>query len=103
MVPSATGGEASAPLGRVVRGPDAGAVEFAYVANASSSNISAYSINAKSGALKQISGSPFGAGSGATAVAINPSGKFAYVANSGTTTISAFTVDATSGALTAVT
>jgi hypothetical protein len=37
-------------------------VEFAYVANESSNNVSAYTINPTSGALTPVTGSPFGAG-----------------------------------------
>ena len=40
------------------------ALEFAYVANASSNNVSAYSINAATGALTPVTGSPFPAGGG---------------------------------------
>ena len=56
--------------------------KFAYVPNVGSDNISAYTIDATSGALTPMTGSPFSAGRGAYAVAIDPSGKFAYVANS---------------------
>ncbi|MGC9237930.1 MAG: beta-propeller fold lactonase family protein, partial [Thiomonas sp.] len=35
---------------------------FAYVANAGSNNVSAYSINATTGALTPVAGSPFAAG-----------------------------------------
>ena len=75
---------------------------FVYVANGGSSNISAYSINATSGELTAIAGSPFPAGNVPYSVAVDPSGKFAYVANQGDGSVSAFAVDATSGALTTV-
>jgi 6-phosphogluconolactonase len=39
-----------------------GTVEYAYVANRYSNNISAYAINASTGALTQIQGSPFATG-----------------------------------------
>ncbi len=102
VLPQTPVGESSTRQIRLGQGPDAGAVEFAYVANIGSSNISGYSINATTGALKQIHGSPFGAGLGASAVAIDASGKFAYDTDSVATTVSAFKIDATTGALKAV-
>jgi DNA-binding beta-propeller fold protein YncE len=56
--------------------------QFAYVANAGSDNVSAYSIGAD-GALTAVPGSPFAAGFDASSVAVDPTGKFAYVANEG--------------------
>jgi len=73
---------------------------FVYVSNQNSNTISAYSINATSGALTPIVGSPFATGSQPTAVAIGPAGKFVYVSNGNSNNISAYTIDATSGALT---
>ena len=81
---------------------------FVYVANAgnpgpngsSGNNVSAYTLNATTGALTEVAGSPFAAGGAPQSVKVDPSGKFAYVANmSG---ISAYTITATSGALTPV-
>jgi Lactonase, 7-bladed beta-propeller len=59
------------------------AVEFVYVTNLSSNNVSAYAINASTGALTQLTGSPFAAGYQPSGVAIDSSGKFLYVANNG--------------------
>ncbi len=56
-----------------------GGVQFAYVI--SDSGVSAYTIDATSGALKPVAGSPFAAGSGPISIAVDPTGKFAYVAN----------------------
>jgi hypothetical protein len=50
--------------------------QFAYVANDSSNNVSAYSIGSN-GALTPAPGSPFAAGLGATSVAITPLVPFA--------------------------
>jgi 6-phosphogluconolactonase len=75
---------------------------FVYVANGGSNNISAYAVNAASGALTAISGSPFPAGNVPYSIAVDPSGKFAYVANQSNGNVSAFAIDGTSGALTAV-
>ena len=46
------------------------ASKFAYVTNAGSNNISAYTINASSGALRKVKGSPFKAGSGAFGISV---------------------------------
>jgi 6-phosphogluconolactonase len=75
---------------------------FLYVANGGSNNISAFLINASSGALTAISGSPFLAGNMPNSVAVEPSGRFAYVANQGDGSVSAFAIDHSSGALTVV-
>ncbi|MGH7985387.1 MAG: hypothetical protein ACREQX_03765, partial [Candidatus Binataceae bacterium] len=44
------------------KGMKAATQEFAYVANEGSGNVSAYTIDATTGALTPISGSPFAAG-----------------------------------------
>src|SRR5258705_12595472 len=75
--------------------------QFAYVANFTSNNISAYTINAGTGALTAV-GSPIAAGSGPAAVTVHPSGKFAYVANFDSNDVSAFTINASTGSLTPV-
>ena len=74
---------------------------FAYVVNANSDNVSAYKINATSGALTPVAGSPFGAGTDPYDVVINPTGKFAYVTNYGENTVSAYKIKS-NGALTRV-
>ena len=51
--------------------------QFAYVANQNSSNVSGYTINATTGALTAIAGSPFPAGALPGSVAVDPTGKFA--------------------------
>ena len=43
--------------------------KFAYVANLGSNNVSAYTIDANTGALTMVAGSPFGAGSKPVGVA----------------------------------
>jgi 6-phosphogluconolactonase (cycloisomerase 2 family) len=55
--------------------------EFVIVANQISQNVSVFALDADSGALTQVPGSPFPAGVYPDAVAIAPNGKFAYVAN----------------------
>jgi hypothetical protein len=77
--------------------------EYLYVANANSSNISAYSINASTGALTPVAGSPFATGNCPYGVAADPIGEYVYVTNECTATVSAYSVDGTSGVLTQVT
>ena len=76
------------------------APRFAYVANFSSDNVSAYSINASTGALAAVAGSPFASGSNPWSVTVDPSGRFAYVANSGSLNVSAYSINASTGVLT---
>ncbi len=80
--------------------------KFAYVANqgpnTGAGNVSAYTINASSGHLTAVSGSPFPAGQSPYSVAVDPAGKFAYVANEGSNTVSAYTIDSDTGALKAI-
>jgi 6-phosphogluconolactonase (cycloisomerase 2 family) len=84
--------------------------KFAYVANQGSStvasSISAYTINASSGRLTAISGSPFRDGAAGTfalanSVAVDPSGRFAYVANTAGS-VAEYTINSSSGALAAI-
>jgi 6-phosphogluconolactonase len=75
---------------------------FAYVANRGSNNVSAYSVDATTGALTQIAGSPFPVGTLPVAIAVDPTGSYVYVANGTDATISAFTIDRSIGALTPV-
>jgi 6-phosphogluconolactonase (cycloisomerase 2 family) len=73
---------------------------FAYVANEVSDDISGYRIDASSGVLTPLPGSPFAAGSLPISVTVEPSGRFAYVANANSNTISGYTIDASTGVLT---
>jgi 6-phosphogluconolactonase len=75
---------------------------FAYVVNSRSDNISAFTVDAASGALTPIPGSPFPTGQNPVALAIDASNTFLYVANQTDATLSAFSIDRTSGVLTAV-
>jgi 6-phosphogluconolactonase len=94
--------------------------QVVYVANTVSNNVSAYSIDAGSGALTPIPGSPFPSlptsltatliaaniFPGPVAVALDPAGKFLYAANSTaadySSYISTYNVNAATGALTAI-
>jgi len=71
---------------------------FAYVANRSSNDVSAYSIN-DDGALTTVAGSP--AGSNPLSVTMDPTGKFVYVANNNSNDVSVCSINA-DGALTAI-
>jgi 6-phosphogluconolactonase (cycloisomerase 2 family) len=71
--------------------------------------VSAYTINAGSGALSRIDADlvmlgvqDFPAGTTPASVTVDPTGRFAYVANSGSTSVSAYAIDASSGALTSI-
>ncbi len=77
--------------------------KFAYVANFNngSGNVSAFTVNATSGALTAVSGSPFATTHGSNGIAADAGGKFVYVSNQ-TGGVSGFTVNRTSGALTQV-
>ena len=79
---------------------------FAYVANFRSGDVSAYTIDGATGALMEVDGSPFPAGSGPWSVTVDPAGRFAYVANQVSFplpgNVSAFAIDGTTGALTPV-
>src|SRR5262249_56053532 len=73
---------------------------FVYVANCGSpcdaaqpGSVSAYAIDAVTGALMPVAGSPFPAGPGSQSVAVDPPGPFAYVANPRPTTPPPFTLD----------
>ena len=74
---------------------------FAFVANFISGDVSAFTINASTGALTAV-GSPVAVGTNPISMAVDPGGRFAYVANATSNDISAFTINATTGALTAV-
>jgi YVTN family beta-propeller protein len=75
---------------------------FAYVPNETSNTISAYAIDASTGALTPIAGSPF-ASTGTTPVAavVDPNGAYLYVADNGSNAVSVYAIDDTTGALTA--
>ena len=81
--------------------------KFLYVAesgtNSTNSGVFAFTINATTGALTAVAGSPFAADSGTGALSIDPSGKFLYAANGFSNDVSAYTINATTGALTAIT
>ena len=74
--------------------------QFAYVANADSGNVSAYSISS-SGAMRSVPGSPFAAGLEPFSVVVDPAGKFVYAANFSGNNISVYSISS-DGALTPI-
>lgn len=69
---------------------------FLYASHAFGGAISAYAVDAVSGALAEAQGSPFGAGQGRGALVFHPNGRLVF---KGGGTVSAFRFDPTSGAL----
>jgi 6-phosphogluconolactonase len=79
--------------------------KFAYVTNyggGTTASVSGFTVNAATGALTAISGSPFTGGSGPNSIALHPSGKFLYVADVGSFDIAAYSLNSSSGSLTPV-
>jgi lactonase family protein with 7-bladed beta-propeller len=71
------------------------------VNNNSEAFVAGYLINKSTGALTNISGSPFAAGAGPMdAAAVDPQGRFLFVANQTAGIITAFQIDSTTGVLT---
>jgi len=70
------------------------------VANQGANDISAFFIDAASGALTSIGGSPFAANGGAPmAVAVDPSGTFLYVVNNTSNNVRYSPIDDATGVL----
>jgi 6-phosphogluconolactonase (cycloisomerase 2 family) len=74
-------------------------VQFVYLANAGSSNVSGFFLNTTTGFLTPAPGSPFAVGAAPQSVVQDSVGNFVYVSNEGAASISAFGVDQTTGAL----
>jgi 6-phosphogluconolactonase len=71
---------------------------FAYISDGIS-GVAAYSVNATTGELTPLAGSPFMAGVGSSALAMTPNGKFLYVAT--TPAVAGFSINS-DGSLTSV-
>jgi len=63
--------------------------QFMYAADSANDDVISLSI-AASGALSEVAGSPFAAGTQPVAVAVNGTGTFVYVSNAGSNNVSAF-------------
>lgn len=80
--------------------PGPGYAQYAYVANADGQTVSAYEIDAATGVLTPLAGSPFAAGgTGPWCLAAHPSGEFLYVLNYASRNVSIMAIDAATGAL----
>jgi 6-phosphogluconolactonase len=76
---------------------------YAYVANMSSNSISAFAIDASTGALTPVADSPFAsAGTTPVAAVVDPNGTYLYVANNASNNLSVYAIDASTGALSEV-
>jgi 6-phosphogluconolactonase (cycloisomerase 2 family) len=75
---------------------------FVYMANYGSNDVSAYAIEAATGSVAAVSGSPFAAGGNPNSLAVEPTGRFLYVANEASDSVSAYSIDARTGALTSL-
>jgi len=64
--------------------------KYLYVANATSNNLSAFSISGGTGAITALSASPFLAGTSPISLAVDPLGNFVYVTNQGSNNTSAY-------------
>lgn len=82
--------------------PGPGYAQYAYVANADGQTVSAYGIDAATGVLTPVAGSPFAAGgTGPWCLAAHPSGKILYALNYASRNVSIMTIDPATGALAA--
>jgi len=74
--------------------------QFLYVANSGANNVSGYTVNAFTGALTEIQGSPFAASGSPASVAVHPSGRFVYATGYyDTAGINGYLIDARTGQL----
>lgn len=79
--------------------------KFLYTANTAANTVSGFTINSSTGALTQVQGSPYtsAAGTGPSAIAIDPANTIVYVTTPGSSfSIWAFSIDSTTGVLTTV-
>ncbi|QNK66567.1 beta-propeller fold lactonase family protein [Variovorax sp. PAMC26660] len=72
---------------------------FAYVANQASDTVSAYTVDATTGALSAMVPPTVPAPGQPYALTVDPTSRFAYVANINSNTVSAYTIDSATGAL----
>src|SRR3989449_3949423 len=77
--------------------------KYAYVANWTDNTVSGYLRDATTGALTQITGSPWATGNAPAAVAVDQTGNCVFVANFLSNKVSAYKVTSATGVLTPVT
>jgi len=70
-----------------------------YVAKVNSNNVSGFRLNADTGELVAVPGSPFSAGANPFRVVADPSGRFLYVPNVNGASLSAYHIDPGTGTL----
>ncbi|WP_446745838.1 lactonase family protein [Silvibacterium acidisoli] len=75
---------------------------FLLVSEVGAGTVRVLSINASTGALTEVSGSPFAAGTGPQGIIFDYTGAYVYTANIGSNNISGWSFNKTSGALTAI-
>jgi 6-phosphogluconolactonase len=73
--------------------------QFIYVANVNSNNVSGFRLNAETGTLSAVPGSPFGAGANPFRVVVDPTGTFLYVSNANGSSLGAYRIDPETGTL----
>src|SRR5205807_8437309 len=76
--------------------------KYAYVANWTDNTVSGYLRDATTGALTQITGSPWATGSAPAGVAVDQTGTCVFVANFLSNNVSAYKINASTGVLTQV-
>lgn len=78
--------------------------KFLYVSDFLNGAIDAFSITASNGALTQVAGSPFSAGSapGTGGIAVDPATKFLYATLLNSSAVAGYTINSTTGALTPI-
>ncbi|MCC6198423.1 MAG: beta-propeller fold lactonase family protein [Burkholderiales bacterium] len=95
--PFATGG---APVDSFAIDPSG---TFLYAVSINNNAVAAFAIDAATGALTRLAGSPYPTAANPSSVAVDPTGRFVYVATSAfktfASTISAYAIDAATGAL----
>ena len=75
---------------------------FLYVTNSAANTVSGYRIDAVTGALSALPGSPWATGAQPVGIGIDPTGHFVYVANYNASSVSGFAINAASGSLTPI-
>ena len=85
-VPGAFTGLTNSTIAGITTDPQG---QFMYAADSANNDVISLSI-ASSGALSEVAGSPFAAGTQPVAVAVSGTGAFVYVSNSGSNDVSAF-------------
>jgi 6-phosphogluconolactonase (cycloisomerase 2 family) len=76
--------------------------KFLLAVNSHEDTASVFAMDAGTGDLTQVPGSPFATNFVPTAVVVDPQGKFVYVANAGSGDLSVFSMDTTTGSLSSV-